>query len=326
MGVVLITGGAGYIGSHAAWAAVDAGLTPVILDDLSTGSREAVPPDVRLVPADVTEAGAVREALREHRPSAVMHFAGRAIAPESVALPLDYYRTNTAGTLALAQACVAEGVERIVFSSTAAVYGDAAVRVDEAATTSPLSPYGWSKLMAERVLADAARAHGLRVVALRYFNVAGADPVGRTGQRAPAAGHLVRAACDAALQRRPAMQVFGEDWPTRDGTGVRDFVHVADLVRAHLLALEHLDRLPRGAFDVINLGSGAGWSVREVAAAVAAAAGRDVPLRTAPRRPGDMAELVADTAKAAAVLGWRPALDLPSMAAHALAWERRRRT
>ena len=324
MGSILITGGAGYIGAHAAWAVLDAGLEAVVLDDLSSGLRAAVPAGAAFVEADVVDADAVARTLREHRVEAVLHFAGRAVAPESVARPLDHHRVNTGGTVALLQACVKAGVERVVISSTAAVYGDARPRVDETAPTRPISPYGRSKLAAEAVLQDAARAHGLRTAALRYFNVAGADPAGRAGQSTPGATHLFKAACEAALGRRPALEVYGEDWPTRDGTGVRDFVHVSDLAGAHLLALRRLAGAQPGGFEALNLGSERGWSVREAARAVGEAAGRAVPLRPAPRRPGDMAELVADASRARAALAWAPRFGVSEIAAHALAWERRR--
>ncbi len=319
----MITGGAGYIGAHAAWAALDAGRRVVVLDDLSTGFREAVPPGAAFVRGDCGDADAVAAVLREHRAEAVMHFAGLTVAPESVARPLDYYAANLGGAVAVAQACLAAGVERIVFSSTAAVYGEPAARVDEATPPAPLSPYGRSKLIAEQALADAAAAHGLRVCTLRYFNVAGADPAGRAGQSTAAATHLFKAACQAALGRRAALPVHGEDWPTRDGTGVRDYVHVTDLAAAHLAALDRLAAAEAGRFEVFNLGTERGCSVREVAAAVGAAAGRPVPLAPGPRRPGDMAELLADAGRARRALGWTPRLGVAEMAAHALAWERR---
>lgn len=319
MGAILITGGAGYIGSHVAWAALDAGRDVVVLDDLSTGLREAVPPAAAFVRGDVTDTATVARTLRAHAATAVLHFAGRVVAPESVRRPLDYYAVNVGGTTAVAQACVEADVRRLVLSSTAAVYGDAQARVDEDAPTRPVSPYGRSKLMAEQLLADAASAHGLSVTALRYFNVAGADPAGRTGQSTPGATHLFKASCAAALGAS-ALEVFGEDWPTRDGTGVRDFVHVADLARAHLLALDQSDAAP-GSFEVFNLGSEQGFTVREVAKAVGAAAGAPIRLRSAPRRPGDLAELVADASRARRRLSWSPRYGVSDIAAHALAWE-----
>ena len=323
MGAILITGGAGYIGSHVAWAAIDAGLRVVVLDDLSTGLREAVPPAAAFVQGDVTDARAVARTLKAHPVTAVLHFAGRMIASESVRRPLDYYAVNVVGATAVAQACVEAGVRRLVLSSTAAVYGDALARVDEDAPTRPVSPYGRSKLMAEQVLADAADAHGLSVTALRYFNVAGADPAGRVGQSTPGATHLFKAACTAALAGS-ALEVFGMDWPTRDGTGVRDFVHVTDLARAHLLALDRLEAAA-GSFEVLNLGSERGFTVREAAQAVGVAAGAPVRLRAAPRRPGDLAELVADASRARRRLAWSPRFGVGDIAAHALAWEARAR-
>ena len=319
METILITGGAGYIGSHVAWAALDAGRRVVVLDDLSTGRRQAIPPAAAFVKGDVTDVKAVAKVLQTHDVTSVLHFAGRLVAPESVRRPLDYYAVNVGGTTAVAQACVEADVRRLVLSSTAAVYGDARARVDEDAPTRPASPYGRSKLMAEQVLADAVSAHGLSVTALRYFNVAGADPAGRAGQSALGATHLFGASCTAALSAS-ALEVFGEDWPTRDGTGVRDFVHVTDLARAHLLALDQLTAAP-GRFEVFNLGSEQGFTVREVAKAVGAAAGAPIKLRAAPRRPGDLAELVADASRARRRLSWSPRYGVSDIAAHALAWE-----
>ncbi len=320
---VLVTGGAGYIGSHAVLALLDAGIEPVVLDDLSTGVREAVPSGVPFVRGSTGDAALLADLLRRRRVSAVLHFAASLVVPESVARPLDYWRNNVANTLTLAQACVEAGVRRLVFSSTAAVYGaPPSPLVDEDAPCAPINPYGASKLAAERALAAAAAAHGLSVVALRYFNVAGADPAGRAGQRRPGATHLIKVACEAALGKRPAVEVFGTDYPTPDGTGVRDYIHVTDLARAHVEALRHL--MMGGGSLTLNCGYGRGHSVLEVLRAVERAAGRPVPARFAPRRAGDPPALVAHAGRVREALGWRPAFDdLDRIVASALAWEGR---
>lgn len=320
---VLVTGGAGYVGSHAVLALLDSGVDAVVLDDLSTGMREAVPPGVPFVRGSTGDAAVLAETFRRHRIAAVMHFAASLVVPESVARPLDYWRNNVANTLVLAQACVDAGVPRLVFSSTAAVYGaPPSPLVDEDTPCAPINPYGASKLAAERALADAAAAHGLSVVTLRYFNVAGADPAGRAGQRRPGATHLIKVACEAALGHRPEVAVFGTDYPTPDGTGVRDYIHVTDLARAHVEALRHL--MAGGGCLTLNCGYGRGHSVLEVLRAVERAAGRPVPARFAPRRAGDPPALVARADRAREALGWRPAFDdLDRIVASALAWEGR---
>ncbi len=322
---VLVTGGAGYVGSHAVLALLDAGVEVAVLDDLSTGVREAVPPGVPFVRGSTGDAALLREALRRHRPAAVLHFAASLVVPESVAKPLDYWRNNVANTLVLAQACVEAGVRRLVFSSTAAVYGvPASPLVDEDTPCAPINPYGASKLAAERALADAGAAHGLSTVVLRYFNVAGADPAGRAGQRRPGATHLVKVACEAALGHRREVSVFGADYPTPDGTGVRDYIHVTDLARAHVEALRHL--MMGGGSLTLNCGYGRGHSVLEVLRAVERASGRPVPARFAPRRLGDPPALVARADRVREALGWRPAFDdLDRIVRSALAWEGRPR-
>ncbi|MBP0491762.1 UDP-glucose 4-epimerase GalE [Roseomonas indoligenes] len=324
MTAVLVTGGAGYIGGQAVLALLDAGYAPVVLDDLSTGLRDAVPPGVPLVVGDVADAGLVARTLRAHRAEAVMHFAASLVVPESVAHPLAYWRNNLAGTLGLLESCVAAGVRRLVFSSTAAVYGIPEVLpVREDVPCRPINPYGASKLAAERLIGDASAAHGLSFVALRYFNVAGADPAGRTGRRRPAATHLIATACDAALGRRDSVTVYGDDYDTPDGTGVRDYVHVADLATAHVAALRHL--LEGGGNLTLNCGYGRGHSVLAVLRAVERAAGRSVPHRIAPRRPGDPPALVAVADGVRQILGWRPVHDsLDRIVGDALAWEGRR--
>jgi UDP-glucose 4-epimerase len=321
----LVTGGAGYIGSHVVWALADAGWRVVVIDDLSAGRRVTLPEGVRLVVGDVGAPGPLRRLLREERVSAVLHFAGSIVAPESVARPLLYYRNNTASSLALLEACLEAGIESLVFSSTAAVYGDPErVPVAEDAPLRPITPYGRSKLMTEQMLADASAAHGLRYVALRYFNVAGADPAGRTGAATPGASNLIKAVCEAALGIRPGITIFGDDYPTADGTCVRDFIHVADLAHAHARAVEHL--AGGGESLTLNCGYGRGFSVREVIAALTRLLGRPLDVVTAGRRPGDPAAVVADNARILARLGWRPRHDdLEQILRDALAGERRLR-
>lgn len=322
-GSVLVTGGAGYIGSHVVLALRAAGWPVVVLDDLSSGRLRPLHRDCALVIGDVGDPAVVSAALRRHDVTAVIHLAASIVAPASVRHPLPYYRNNLAASLALLEACVRHGVAAFVLSSTAAVYG-APTRspVCEDAPTMPVNPYGWSKLMVERVLADAAAAHDLPFVVLRYFNVAGADPAGRAGPSEAGAAHLIRVALDAALGRRPDVPIYGTDYPTADGTCVRDFVHVSDLAEAHRAALDYL--LAGGANVVLNCGYGRGFSVRQVIEAVARVSGRSIATRPAPRRPGDPPEVVADPSRVRALFGWRPRLDdLELMVAHALAWRRR---
>lgn len=322
-GQVLVTGGAGYIGSHAVLALRDAGIPAVVLDDLSTGRRAAVPADVPFVEGDAGDRALLDAVLERHPIGTVMHFAGSIVVPESVEKPLAYYANNTLASHALVEACLRAGVGRFVFSSTAAVYGiPETFPVDEEAPTRPINPYGRSKLMTEWMLRDAAAAHGLRVVALRYFNVAGADPQGRTGQCSRAATHLIKVACEAAVGRRAGLRVFGDDYPTRDGTCVRDYVHVSDLADAHVAALRHLEGGGEGG--VFNVGYGHGATVREVVAAVERAAGTPLSVRIDGRRAGDPPELVAGIARITRAFGWCPRFDdLDTIVATALAWERR---
>ncbi|MCP8938430.1 UDP-glucose 4-epimerase GalE [Alsobacter sp. SYSU M60028] len=320
---VLVTGGAGYIGSHVVWDLVDRGEKVVVLDDLTTGFAEAVPPGVKLVKGDVGDGALVRSIIADHGVDAVAHFAAKVVVPDSVADPLGYYLANTVKSRALIEAAVKSAVERFIFSSTAAVYGSPAQeRVTETTPPEPVSPYGRSKLMTEWMLQDAARATGLRYVILRYFNVAGADPLGRTGQSTPRATHLVKVACEAALGRRSSLEIYGTDFPTPDGSCLRDYIHVADLARAHLLALDHL--AAGGANLTLNCGYGRGYSVLEVVDAVKRISGADFPVRFAARRPGDPARVIATGERVRAELGWTPRFgDLDSIVSHALAWERR---
>lgn len=320
---ILLTGGAGYIGSHVAWACVDAGREIAVLDNLSNGVRACAPPAAAFHHLDLADQDALAALFARERFEAVLHFAGSIVVPESVRNPLAYYANNTANSLALLRLAAAHGVERFLFSSTAAVYAPSAqAQVDEQAPLGPLSPYGWSKLMTEQMLADAASAHGLRYCALRYFNVSGADPQGRTGQCTPNATHLLKVAAQAALGLRPELVLFGDDYDTPDGACVRDFIHVSDLAHAHLLALQHLES--GGASGVFNVGYGKGASVKEVVAAFERVQRRRLPVRIGPRRPGDAPALIADSRKIQAELGWRPRhADLDALVASTLDWERR---
>ena len=320
---ILVTGGAGFIGSHMTYGLLDRGDKVVIVDDLSTGERSLVSPDAEFVEGNIGDAALVREILRTRKVDAVIHFAGSVIVPESVTNPLLYYRNNTSATRNLIEACVAEKVGRFVFSSTAAVYGLPDVPfVSETYVPAPISPYGRSKLMSEWMLQDAARAHDLRFIVLRYFNVAGADRQGRTGQSTPRATHLIKRACQVALGVYPHLDIFGTDYATPDGTGVRDYIHVDDLVAAHLLAL---DALSAGhPPDVFNCGYGKGISVRQIIASVERASGTKLAVREAPRRDGDCAIVVADSAKLQTRLSWRARYDdIDTIVGDAWAWERR---
>jgi UDP-glucose 4-epimerase len=320
----LVTGGAGYIGSHVAWALVDAGWRVIVLDDLSTGRRELIPHAATFVEGSSGDGALLRRLLAGERVGAVLHFAGSIVVPESVADPIAYYRNNLAASIELIEACLASGVKRFVFSSTAAVYGDPeVVPIPEHAPTRPLNPYGHSKLMIEQVLRDCDHAHGLPHAALRYFNVAGADPGGRTGQATPKATHLIKVACEVAVGAREAMEIYGTDYATPDGTCVRDYIHVTDLAEAHLKALDHL--MAGGPSLTLNCGYGHGFSVREVLKTVEQVAGRRLPVRDAPRRPGDAPRLVAEPGVLRERLAWKPRYDdLRMIVATALAWERRR--
>lgn len=320
---VLVTGGAGYIGSHMVLELLAHGETPVVLDNLSTGYRWAVPQDVTFIEGDAGDGPLMERVLREHRVDAIIHFAAKIVVPESVADPLGYYLANTMKTRNLLEAAVHVGVEHMVFSSTAAVYGNPPINpVPEDTPPNPMSPYGMSKLMSEIMLRDTAIAHGLRYVALRYFNVAGADPQGRTGQSTPNATHLIKVACQAALGQRSHMDVFGTDYETRDGTCVRDYIHVTDLVRAHMLALRHLRSSTHADSLTLNCGYGEGRSVLEVIDAVKRASGVDFTVNLVPRRPGDPAKIVAAADRIRQILGWVPEHDnLDEIVRQALDWE-----
>ena len=321
-GSILVTGGAGYIGSHVALELRARGERVVVLDDLSRGFRQAVL-DTPLVVAKVGEHAAVLATLRSHSVETVMHFAAYTIVPESVREPLRYYGNNTCSTRTLLECCLEAGVKHFVFSSTAAVYGIPAGGIaDETTPTAPINPYGTSKLMSEWMLRDVAAASALRYVALRYFNVAGSDPQGRIGQATPNATLLVKVACEAAVGKRAEVPVFGTDYATADGTGVRDYIHVTDLAAAHLDALAYLRG--GGVSATLNVGYGHGYSVREVLASVERVAGKRLTVREQGRRAGDPPTLVARADRVRAELGWRPQLDdLDSIVRSSLAWEER---
>lgn len=323
MRTVLVTGGAGYVGSHACKGLARAGYLPVALDSLVNGHRWAVKWGP-LEEGGIADLELVRGLIAKHRPVALMHFAAFAYVGESVAQPEKYYVNNVAGSLKLLEACRASGVDKIVFSSSCAVYGvPAKLPIGEGEPRQPVNPYGRSKLLVENALADYDRAYRLRSVSLRYFNAAGADPEGGIGELHEPETHLIPLVLDAAAGARPHLTVHGKDYPTPDGTCVRDFVHVADLASAHVAALEYL--LAGGATDALNLGSGRGHSVLQVVEAAEQATGKKAPLVFGPRRAGDPPELVADAARAAQVLGWRPRHSgLEEIVASAWAWHRSR--
>jgi UDP-glucose 4-epimerase len=320
---VLVTGGAGYIGGHMVLGLIDAGEKAVVIDNLSTGYAWAVPDGVELVVGDFGDPDLVARVIAERGVTAIAHFAARIVVPESLTDPLGYYRNNTANALTLIESAVKAGVRQFIFSSTAAVYGETGVDpVTETTPLNPISPYGRSKLMVEWMLEDAAKAHDFRYVALRYFNVAGADPKGRLGQTSKLSTHLIKIAAQTALGRRTGMSVFGRDYPTRDGTCERDYIQVNDLIDAHLDALAYLRR--GGESIVCNCGYGHGATVKEVIDVVKRVSGVDFPVEIAPRRAGDPAVIVARAERARAVLGWTPKRDdLEEIVRQALDWERR---
>lgn len=320
---ILITGGAGYIGSHMVLDALERGEDVVVLDNLSTGNRGLVADKAHFVEGDAGNVALVRDIATRHGIDAIIHFAGSIVVPDSVADPLAYYANNTVVARNLMEAAVAIGVRHFIFSSTATVYaGETTDALSETLPTGPVSPYGRSKLMTEWMLEDASRAYDFKAVSLRYFNVAGADPKGRSGQSSPRATHLIKRGSQVALGRVPHLDIFGTDYPTPDGTGIRDYIHVSDLVNAHALALDYLRR--GGAATVMNAGYGHGVSVREVIAAIERVAGHTLPVREAPRRPGDPPSLVADNRRICAMLNWKPVHDdLDEIVKHALDWERR---
>lgn len=318
---VLVTGGAGYIGSHMVHALVEAGESVVVIDNLSTGFSTYLPEGVPLFIGDVADENLVEGVINAHGIDAIIHFAGSVVVPESMRDPLSYYRNNTTTTRNLLNAAVKCGVKKFIFSSTAAVYGNPDFTpVAEDAATRPLSPYGSSKLMTEIMLHDIAPAYGMEFVVLRYFNVAGADPQGRTGLATMGATHLLKIAVEAATGQRSKIDVFGTDYPTPDGSCIRDFIHVSDLVQAHRAALSYLRE--GGASTTLNCGYGRGYSVLETIEAVRRASGRNFAVQYAPRRDGDIMTMIADTSRIRATLNWTPQYDdLETIAQHALAWE-----
>lgn len=321
---VLVTGGAGYIGSHAVLALVDRGWPVCVVDNLVTGFRFAIPEGVTLYEGDIEDSALIARIIAEQKVGAVMHFAGSVVVPESVENPLKYYHNNTAKTRALIESVVNAGVSHFIFSSTAATYGIPEVSpVTEDSPKVPINPYGMSKLMTEFMLADTARAHAMNYCALRYFNVAGADPQARTGQSTAGATHLLKVAVEAALGKRDHVGVFGTDFATPDGTGVRDYIHVADLAEAHVLALEALIAEPARSLTM-NCGYGRGFSVLEVLDAVDRATNRTIDRRMQDRRAGDPDTLISDNTRIKSTLPWVPKYaDLETIVAHALAWERK---
>ena len=319
----LVTGGAGYIGSHTVYALLERGDKVVVLDNLSTGVKAQVGAAAAFVQGDVADAALVRSIIADHGVDSVIHFAGSIVVPDSVADPLGYYENNVVKSRALIATCVETGVKHFLFSSTATVYAeDASQPLAESERKAPISPYARSKLMTEWMLEDVSRATPLRHMVLRYFNVAGADAHGRTGQSTPKATHLIKRAAQVALGRVPQLDIFGTDYATPDGTGVRDYIHVTDLANAHLLAL---DALKAGvASTTYNVGYGRGLSVRQVISGVEKVTGKKLPVRESPRRPGDPPTLISDPARLKTELGWVPAHeDLDEIIRSAIAWERR---
>jgi UDP-glucose 4-epimerase len=318
---VLVTGGAGYIGSHMVLALTDQGHNVVVLDNLTTGFAWAIAPGAKLVEGDIGDEALVHHILKEHKVDAIVHFAGSIVVPESVADPLGYYLNNTVKSRALIASAVKAGVANFIFSSTAAVYGNPlSLPVDESATPAPVSPYGTSKWMTELMLRDTREAHGLNYCALRYFNVAGADVKGRSGQSTPRATHLIKVACQTSLGQRSHMEVFGTDYPTHDGTCIRDYIHVSDLISAHVDALAHLKR--GGESGIFNCGYGEGFSVLDVIKSVERVSGKPLNVKLGPRRAGDPAGIVAGADRARSILGWKPKHnDLDLIVKTALDWE-----
>ncbi len=321
---VLVTGGAGYIGSHAVLALLDAGWPVVVIDNLVTGFRWAVPDEAVFAEGDIADQALVARLIEEHGIQAIIHFAGSIVVPESVEKPLKYYENNTVKSRSLIESAVKGGVRHFIFSSTAATYGiPDHVPIQETARTQPINPYGWSKLMTERMLADVSFAHPLNHCALRYFNVAGADPEGRSGQSTAGATHLIKVAVEAAIGKRSHVSVYGTDYDTPDGTGIRDYIHVSDLAAAHVDALEKLMQEPDTSY-VMNCGYSRGFSVLEVLDAVDRVTNMKIERKLEARRAGDPDALVADNSKIVATLPWRPKLnDLDTIVTHALAWERK---
>ncbi len=319
---ILVTGGAGYIGSHAVLALKDNGWNPVVIDNLVTGFRSAIPEGVSFIQGDIADIGLVGETIQKYNIKAAMHFAGSVVVPESVSDPLKYYHNNTSNTRALLEAIVKNNVHHFIFSSTAATYGiPDQIPVQEDMPKAPINPYGTSKLMTEHMLADVAAAHDFNYCALRYFNVAGADPKGRSGQSTAGATHLIKVAVEAALGKRESISIYGTDYNTEDGTGVRDYIHVSDLAAAHVIALEKLIEVPNIS-HTLNCGYGHGFSVSQVLDAVDRETNNKLVRKMEPRRVGDPDALISDNSKIKERFGWIPQYDdLSTIVRHALAWE-----
>ena len=320
---ILVTGGAGYIGSHMILALVDRGCAPLVVDDLSTGFAWAVPDKATMIIADAGDEETMTALMREHKVKTLMHFAAKVIVAESIIDPLGYYMANTVNTRNIISSCVRAGVKNVILSSTAAVYGNpvSVAPIHESALIQPMSPYGTSKIMSEIILQDSARAHDLRYVVLRYFNVAGADPDCRSGQSSMQATHLIKIAMEAAVGIRKEVEIFGTDYNTKDGTCIRDYIHVMDLVDAHICALNYIDN--GGENIILNCGYGHGFSVMDVLKTVVEISGKQFLIRRVGRRPGDPEKIVADSTALRSRLGWTPRYnDLATIIAHSLAWER----
>jgi len=319
---ILVTGGAGYIGSHIVHALLDAGRLPVVIDNLSTGTRAFVPDNVPFLEADIIDAHKVEAFIREQSCTSVIHLAGSINVEESTQDPLGYYYNNTCASHALIRSCVAQGIKHFIFSSSAAVYGNPDdMQVSEVSQTNPISPYGWSKLMTEKMLEDVCKVEEMNSISLRYFNVAGADPKGRCGMMTKNATHLIKALCETALGLRPSFSIFGDDYDTPDGTCIRDFIHVSDLADAHVAALNYLGA-GHGS-ETINCGYGAGFSVRQVVDTAEQVNGDAINTQVDPRRSGDIVSMVADVTKMRACLDWAPRHnDLGKIIQSSLDWER----
>lgn len=321
---ILVTGGAGYIGSHMVWELLDHGEDVIVVDNLATGFESAIPPRALFLRGNVGDAAFMDGLFRDHDVEAVIHFAGSVVVPESVENPLAYYHNNTCNTRTLLQSTVEAGIDKFIFSSTAAVYGEPMTSgpIREDAVLNPMSPYGSSKLMSEIMIRDVSLASDMRYVMLRYFNVAGGDPMQRTGQSTVGATHLIKIACEAALGKRRGMAIFGQDYDTPDGTCIRDFIHVSDLVNAHYSALQFLRQ--GGLKFTANCGYSKGFSVREVIDTVKRVSGSDFPVRMESRRKGDIPALTANAHRLRSRLGWAPTHDeLETIVRHALAWEKK---
>ena len=319
---VLVTGGAGYIGSFATQRLIDEGCKAVVFDNFSSGYREALHPKCTFVLGDIRDRELPARVMKDHKIDAVMHFAAKNIVPESVSMPLDYYENNLFGGLNLLQCCLRAGVKKFIFSSSASVYGTPqGSMVTEESLTSPANPYGFSKLYMEQILQDVHRAQGMDFISLRYFNVAGAALDGKNGQRTMNATHLIKVAAEAAAGKRPLVEIFGHDYATEDGTAIRDYIHVEDLIDAHWLSLKHLTKVSPCA-EILNCGYGKGYSVLQVIDQIEKACGRPLEKKMGARRPGDVEQIIADPAKMKKLLGWEPQYDdLEIICKTAYLWE-----